>query len=138
MSKQAEDFRKINDVLMGVINLALAYLMHHDSCYKKYCLSLAAWNGIEKLKEVAPSLSGQLLTLVKVCLAKCALARERMPEINIGHEHEFPVAAASLTALSRQIDRIRKTHPSLAKGIDKDSLASVFMFTNLAQLAAKL
>jgi hypothetical protein len=138
VSKQAEDFRKINDVLIGVINVALTYLIHHDPCFKRYCLQTAAWDGIKKLEKIAVSLSEPFLSpAVRVCLAKCARARERMPEINVSYEQEFPVAASSLTRLAKQLDEIRKSVPSLSEGIDEDSLVSERMFTNLAKAVAK-
>ncbi len=139
MRRQAQDdFQRINEVLMGVIKVAVAYLMHHDDGFKPYCLQNAAWDGIEKLKEIAATLSELFRDPVSVCLAQCAAARERMPTVNIGCTEEFPVAAASLTAVAQHLDLLRESDPSLMEGIDEDDLAPGQMFTKLAQMAAQM
>lgn len=137
MSKQAEDFRKVNAVLMDIVNTALSYLVGNDSCLKKYCLKTSAWDGIEKLEEAAASLSEPFLHPVVVCLDECAEARKKMSTISFDKD-EFPLAEASLIALSEQIDRIRESDPSIAEGIDRDHLASGPLFTSLAQIASRI
>lgn len=137
-SRAKKDFQKINKVLMGVINRALAYFVHHDDCYKKFCLQLSAWDGIEELKKMDASFSEPFFTPVISCLQECAEARKTMPDINIRFKEEFPVAARSLIELSQQLDRIIESDRSITEGIDKDDLATGLMFTNLAELASQM
>lgn len=131
-----KDFQKINRVLVETIRTAIAYLAHHDGCYKKYCLQTSAWDAVEKLKKMMPSLSEPFLTPAKDCLRKCVEAMEQMPEINISYE-EFPVAAESLTKLAEKLDRILKSNSSLKSSISEKDLASERLFVNLAKVASQ-
>lgn len=128
-----KNFAALNTVLMGVIDQALLYLVNHDLHYKKYCLQTAAWDGVGKLRELAPSLSEPLKTLVDSCLSECTDAMEKMPELNIKFE-DFPIAAKSFIRLAEQIDQILKLDPSLREDVN-DDLASHRKYVNLEKLA---
>ncbi len=138
MSKQAEDFQKINGIFNGVIMKALGNAMHHDVEFKKYALQTNAWDGVEELEKIVSSLSDPFLGHVKVCLEKCAEARKQMPDINISYENEFPVASASIMELSQNLDEIRESRPELAEGVPEDKLVSAKMFVNLAEVLQNL
>lgn len=137
MSKQKEDFRKINAVLMNVANTALSHFVGHDSGLRKHCLQASAWDGVENLKKIVASLSDPFLHPVIACLDKCAEARSKMPTIGIDKD-EFALAEANIIVLSERIDRIRESDPSIAEGIDRDHLASELLFVSLAQIASRI
>lgn len=131
-----EAFRKVNGVLVGVIKLALNYLMHHDECFRQYSLKSAAWQGIDELKEIAPSMSEPFLTPVNACLHACIEARKSMPTVHVGCE-EFPVAADSLARLAVEVEKILQLDPSLKLGIDDREIVSSNSYRNMAMLAKK-
>ena len=136
-SQLQESFQEINAVLMGVINIALAYLLHHDECFKKHCLTTSAWAGVRELEGLSPSLPEPFLTLVKTCLGECAEARKQMPEPNAAHE-KYPAAAASLARLAAELDKLLESDPTLGDGIDEKDFASQKMFENLAAIASRM
>lgn len=136
IKKMEKDFQKINTVLIGVIREAAIYLIHHDSCCKKYCLQTSAWDAVKKLEKLMPSLSEPLFSLVKTCLSKCIRAKKQMFSVNISFK-EYPVAADSLTKLAKQLDQIVKSNPSIRDSISEEDLASERLFVNLTKVASQ-
>ena len=139
MSKQQDDFRKVNKVLMDVLKMACIYLARHDLMLKEYCLQTAAWDGVEKLLalERECELKNPFLPPVVECLRFCLEARHRMPEINIRYP-EYPVAAERLAGLASRMDQILEADPPLRDGIANDDLASCAKFANLLRAISQI
>lgn len=130
------DFSEVNEILMSVLDMALAYLATPDAKSKKYCLRVAAWEGVNELRAVKPELGEPFYTLVAECLRLCDTAEMHMPKPSASLP-EYQVAATSLEKLALQTDRILADNPSLKVGISKKKLASSREFANIRELASR-
>jgi hypothetical protein len=137
MTKQQNNFRLVNNVLNGVLNTALAYWIHHDVEFKKYCLQTATWGAVDKLRKLTTKLAEPFVTPVQECIETCEKASQKMPEININYP-EYSVAAESFAKLAGEMDKLVKANPSLKIGIaDERNLASAVIFANLVRLITR-